>query len=339
MQYTTLGRTGLKVSRLCLGTMNYGPHASEAEAHEQMDKAHEIGINFFDTADVYGWRKGEGVTEQIIGRWFAQGSGRRERTILATKVYGDMNAADTDLTMKRGLSAVKIRRACENSLKRLKTDYIDLYQMHHISRETPWDETWEAYETLVRQGKVIYAGSSNFAGWNIAQANEAAKRRNFMGLVSEQSKYSLACRWIEMEVLPAAMNYGLGVIPWSPLEGGFLGGVLEKIEKGRRANEGMQKRIEKERPRLEKWEGFCRELGEKPADVALAWTLHHPAITAPIIGPRTMEQLTTSVRATEIKLTDDQLKALDKIWPGPKGPTDEGISDWAKQQSPEAYAW
>ncbi len=339
MQYTTLGRTGLKVSRLCLGTMNYGPHASEAEAHQQMDKAHEIGINFFDTADVYGWKKGEGVTEQIIGRWFAQGGGRRERTILATKVYGDMNADDTDLTMKRGLSAVKIRRACENSLKRLKTDYIDLYQMHHISRETPWDETWEAYETLVRQGKVIYAGSSNFAGWNIAQANEAAKRRNFMGLVSEQSKYSLACRWIEMEVLPAAMNYGLGVIPWSPLEGGFLGGVLEKVEKGRRANEGMQKRIEKERPRLEKWEGFCRELGEKPADVALAWTLHHPAITAPIIGPRTMEQLTTSVRATEIKLTDDQLKALDKIWPGPKGPTDEGISDWAKHQSPEAYAW
>jgi aryl-alcohol dehydrogenase-like predicted oxidoreductase len=339
MQYTTLGRTGLKVSRLCLGTMNYGPHTPEPESHQQMDKAHEIGINFFDTADVYGWKKGEGVTEQIIGRWFAQGGSRRERTILATKVFGDMNIDDADLSMKRGLSAVKIRRACENSLKRLKTDYIDLYQMHHIARETPWEEIWEAYETLVRQGKVIYAGSSNFAGWNIAQANESAKRRNFMGLVSEQSKYSLACRWVEMEVLPAALHYGLGVIPWSPLDGGFLGGVLEKQDKGRRASEGMQKRIEKERPRLEKWEAFCRDLGEKPADVALAWTLHHPAITAPIIGPRTMDQLTGSVSATEIKLTDVQLKALDKIWPGPKGETDEGISDWAKQQSPEAYAW
>ncbi len=339
MKYTSLGRTGLQVSRLCLGTMNYGPHATEADGHQQMDKAHELGINFFDTADVYGWKKGEGVTEQIIGRWFAQGNSRREKTIIATKVYGDMNIEDSDLTMKRGLSAVKIRRACDNSLKRLRTDYIDLYQMHHIARETPWAEIWEAYETLVRQGKVIYAGSSNFAGWNIAQANESARDRRFMGLVSEQSKYSLACRWVEMEVLPAAMAYGLGVIPWSPLDGGFLGGVLEKQEKGRRTGEAMQKRIEKERPRLEKWENFCREIGETPADVALAWTLHNPAITAPIIGPRTMEQLIGSVRATEITLTDDQLKALDKIWPGPKGETDEGISDWAKHRSPEAYAW
>ncbi len=339
MQYTSLGRTGLKVSRLCLGTMNYGPHATEAEAHQQMDKAHELGINFFDTADVYGWKKGEGVTEQIIGNWFAQGGGRRERTILATKVFGDMDSDPADLTMKRGLSAVKIRRACERSLKRLQTDYIDLYQMHHISRNTPWEETWEAFETLVRQGKVIYAGSSNFAGWHIAQANEAAKKRNFLGLVSEQSKYSLACRWIELEVLPACEAYGLGVIPWSPLDGGFLGGVLEKQDKGRRAAEGMQKRIDAERPKLEKWESFCKSIGEKPADVALAWMLHNPVITAPIIGPRTMDQLVGSVRATEIKLTEDQLKAIDKIFPGPKGPTDEGIADWHKQRAPEAYAW
>jgi aryl-alcohol dehydrogenase-like predicted oxidoreductase len=304
-----------------------------------MDKALELGINFFDTADVYGWKKGEGVTEQIIGRWFAQGSSRRERTILATKVFGDMNLDDADHTLKRGLSAVKIRRSCENSLKRLRTDYIDLYQMHHISRETPWDETWEAYETLVRQGKVVYAGSSNFAGWNIAQASEAAKRRNYMGLVSEQSKYSLACRWIELEVLPACEAYGLGVIAWSPLEGGILGGALEKLEKGRRASDLTQKRIEKDRPKLEQWENFCRELGEKPADVALAWLLHNPVITAPIIGPRTIDQLIGSVRATEIVLSDDQLKSIDKIWPGPKGQTDEGISDWHKQRAPEAYAW
>ncbi|MBC7784703.1 MAG: aldo/keto reductase, partial [Burkholderiales bacterium] len=337
--YVPLGRTGLKVSRLCLGTMNYGPQATEAEAHQQMDRAHELGINFFDSADVYGTKKGEGTTEQIIGRWLAQGGGRRERTIIATKMHGDMDIDPNDHTMKRGINSLKIRRACEGSLKRLKTDYIDLYQMHHIRRETTFDEIWEAYETLVRQGKVIYAGSSNFAGWDIARANETAKRRNYMGLVAEQSKYSLASRTIELEVLPACEAYGLGVIPWSPLEGGFLGGVLEKHDKGRRANEGMAKRVERERPRLEKWEGFCRDLGEKPADVALAWMLHNPVITAPIIGPRTMEQLNGSIRATEIKLSDDQLKQLDKIWPGPKGPSDEGISDWTKQRAPEAYSW
>jgi aryl-alcohol dehydrogenase-like predicted oxidoreductase len=191
----------------------------------------------------------------------------------------------------------------------------------------------------VRQGKVIYAGSSNFAGWNIAQAQEAAKRRNYMGLVSEQSKYSLATRWIELEVLPACEAYGLGVIPWSPLEGGILGGALEKLEKGRRASDLTQKRIEKDRPRLEQWESFCRELGEKPADVALAWLLHNPVVTAPIIGPRTIDQLIGSVRATEIVLSDDQLKSIDRIFPGPKGQTDEGISDWHKQRAPEAYAW
>mgnify|MGYP001301470747 CR=1 FL=1 len=339
MQYTTLGRTGLKVSRLCLGTMNYGPEATEADGHAQMDRALDLGINFFDTADVYGWKKGEGVTEQIIGNWFAQGGMRREKVILATKVFGDMNADPQDLTMARGLSAVKIRRACENSLKRMKTDYIDLYQMHHVARETPWEEIWQAFDVLIKQGKVLYVGSSNFAGWHIATAQAEAKARGMVGLVSEQSKYSLLSRSVELEVLPACKHYGLGVIPWSPLESGLLGGALEKIEKGRRAQEGNRKRIEKLRPQLEKWESWCRELGQKPADVALAWMLHHPAITAPIIGPRTMEQLEGTLRALEIKLTDDQLKTLDKIFPGPKGPTDEGISDWKKHEAPEAYAW
>ncbi|MGN6625144.1 MAG: aldo/keto reductase [Tepidisphaeraceae bacterium] len=339
MKYTNLGRTGLKVSRFCLGTMNYGPQANEEESHAQMDKAHEIGINFFDTADVYGWKKGEGVTEQIIGRWIAQGNHRRENTILATKVYNDMDFNERDITMKRGLSAVKIRRACDASLKRLRTDYIDLYQMHHVSRDTPWEEIWEAMETLVRQGKVIYVGSSNFAGWHIAAAQGAAKERHFLGLVSEQSKYSLMTRQIELEVLPACEHFGLGVIPWSPLESGILGGALEKAASGRRASDSIQQRIEKERSQLEKWENFCRELGEKPADVALAWMLANPVITAPIIGPRTMEQLTASTRALEITLSESHLKTLDRIFPGPKGPSDEGYSDWTKQRAPEAYAW
>lgn len=339
MKYKHLGRTGLKVSQICLGTMNYGPHAAEADGHAQMDRALELGINFFDTADVYGSKKGEGITEQIVGRWFAQGGQRREKTIIATKLYGGMSADDSDRTMMAGLSAVKIRRACEYSLKRLRTDYIDLYQMHHINRETPWEETWEAMETLVRQGKIIYAGSSNFAGWHIATAQAAAKERHFLGLVCEQSKYSLAARMVELEVVPACEHYGLGLIPWSPLDGGFLGGVLAKAAEGRRSADHVQKRIDANRPQLEKWEGFCKQIGENPADVALAWLLHNPVVTAPIIGPRTMAQLEGSLKALEIKLSDDQLKTLDRIWPGPRGPSDEGVSDFTKQRAPEAYAW
>jgi aryl-alcohol dehydrogenase-like predicted oxidoreductase len=341
MQYTTLGRTGLKVSRLCLGTMNYGPQTSEADSHAQMDKALEIGINFFDSADVYGWKKGEGYTEQIIGNWFATGGGRREKTIIATKVFGDMNKDENDHTMKRGLSAVKIRRACEGSLKRLKTDYIDLYQMHHIAREAPWEEIWQAMETLVSQGKIIYVGSSNFPGWAIAAANETAKHRNFLGLVSEQPKYSLTARWSELEVLPACQRYGVGVIPWSPLDGGVLGGMLQKKDRGRTRGEGAEKRLAKIRPQIEKYESFCKELGEEPANVALAWTLHNPAVTAPIIGPRTMDQLTGSLRALEIKLDERALATLDTIWPGPRGSAmgESGIVDWNKHAAPEAYAW
>ena len=323
MQYTRLGRTGLKVSRLCLGTMNFGPLTSEADSFAIMDRALELGINFFDTANVYGWRKGEGVTEQIIGRWLAQGGGRREQIVLATKVYGQMGDGPND----RGLSAYHIRRACEDSLRRLQTDHIDLYQMHHIDRETPWEEIWQAMEQLVREGKVLYVGSSNFAGWHIAQAQCAAAARNFMGLVSEQSLYNLSARMIELEVIPACRAYGLGLIPWSPLGGGLLAGALQKATEGRRAEEGMRKAVEKHRSQLEAYEALCRELGEKPADVALAWLLHNPAVTAPIIGPRTLEQLEGSMRALEIELSDEVLARLDEIWPGPGG------------EAPEAYAW
>jgi aryl-alcohol dehydrogenase-like predicted oxidoreductase len=323
MEYTRLGRTGLKVSRLCLGTMNFGPHTTEADSFAIMDKALELGINFFDTANVYGWKRGEGITENIIGRWFAQGGGRREKVVIATKVYGMMG----DWPNENKLSALHIRRACEESLRRMQTDHIDLYQMHHIDRDTPWEEIWQAMEVLVQQGKVLYVGSSNFAGWHIAQANEAAKSRHFMGLVSEQSLYNLKARMIELEVLPACEFYGLGMIPWSPLAGGLLGGVLEKEAQGRRASESIQKDIEKYRPQIEQYEQFCREIGEKPADVALGWMLRNPIVTAPIIGPRTMEQLDGSLRALEIQLTDEQMAKLDEIWPGPGG------------AAPEAYAW
>ncbi|MCC6446778.1 MAG: aldo/keto reductase [Armatimonadetes bacterium] len=323
MQYTHLGRTGMKVSRLCLGTMNFGPVTGEEDSFGVMDRALEHGINFFDTANVYGWKKGEGITEQIIGRWFAQGGGRRSKVVLATKVYGDMG----DWPNESRLSALHIRKACEASLKRMQTDYIDLYQMHHIDRETPWEEIWQAMEQLVAQGKVLYAGSSNFAGWHIVRANEIARQRNFMGLVSEQSLYNLTARTIEMEVIPVCEAYGLGLIPWSPLASGALGGALRKATEGRRAQEGVQKIIEANRPKLEAYEALCGEMGEKPADVALAWLLSNRVVTAPIIGPRTLEQLDGSLRALEITLSQDILSRLDSIFPGPGGP------------APEAYAW
>jgi aryl-alcohol dehydrogenase-like predicted oxidoreductase len=323
MEYTHLGRTGLKVSRLCLGTMNFGPQTSEKDSFAIMDKALELGINFFDTANVYGWKTGEGVTEKIVGRWFAQGGGRREKVVIATKVYGHMG----DWPNQEKLSALHVRRACEESLQRMQTDHLDLYQMHHIDRSCPWEEIWQAMEVLVGQGKVIYVGSSNFAGWHIARAQESARARRFMGLVSEQSLYNLKDRMVEMEVLPACEGYGLGVIPWSPLAGGILGGALQKFKEGRRAEKDRQEDILKYRPQLEAWEKFCQELAEKPADVALAWLLANPAVTAPIIGPRTMEQLTGSLRALEIKLNKETMKKLDEIWPGPGG------------TAPEAYAW
>ncbi len=322
MDYTMLGRTGLKVSRLCLGTMNFGPKTTEEDSFAIMDRALEKGINFFDTADVYGWKTGEGVTEQIIGRWFAQGGGRREKVVLATKCYGNMG----DWPNTSGLSALHIRRACEASLKRLQTDYIDLYQMHHVFRAAPWEEIWQAYEVLVQQGKVLYAGSSNFGGFHIAKANEAAKARHFLGLVCEQSLYNLNARTVEMEVIPACEDYGLGLIPWSPLGGGLLGGVLTGEHSGRRGDERMKESIEKNRDKLEKWEGLCGELGERPADVALSWLLHQKVVTAPIIGPRTNDQLDESLRAIEIKLDAATLAKLDEIFPGYKS-------------APEHYAW
>jgi aryl-alcohol dehydrogenase-like predicted oxidoreductase len=328
MEYKHLGRSGLRVSRLALGTMNFGMVTDEPAGFGIMDEALEQGINLFDTADVYGgpqspdMEKGYGVSEEIIGCWLAQG-GRRDRIVLATKVYQPMGTGPND----RRLSAYHIRKACEDSLRRLQTDHIDLYQMHHIDRSTPWEEVWQAMEQLVREGKVLYVGSSNFAGWDIATAQQLAAQRHFMGLVSEQSLYNLNARTIELEVIPALRHYGVGLIPWSPLAGGLLGGALKRAGDGRRGSARIQQQIDERRPQLEAYEAFCDELGEQPADVALAWLLHQPVVTATIIGPRTHDQLTTSQRALDVDLTDDALKRLDEIWPGPGG------------EAPQAYAW
>jgi aryl-alcohol dehydrogenase-like predicted oxidoreductase len=320
LKYRHLGRTGLRVSPLCLGTMNFGMQTEEAPSHAIMDRALELGINFFDTANMYG---GGGLTEEIIGRWFAQGGSRREKVVIATKVYGGRDRwPNTSL-----LSARHIRQACDASLKRMQTDYIDLYQMHHIDRDTPWDEIWQAMELLVAQGKVLYVGSSNFAGWHIAKANEQAARRGSLGLVSEQSVYNLNARMVELEVLPACVDYGVGMIPYSPLGGGLLGGALQSVAEGRRSNERMQQSIEANRTKLEAWEKLCADIGAQPAHVALAWLLANPAVTAPIIGPRTMEQLDGAMATLDVQLDEDTMKELDRIFPGPGG------------RAPEAYAW
>ncbi len=329
MTYDHLGRTGLKVSKLGLGTMNFGWVTDASTSLDLLDRAVEEGINFVDTADAYGgpqspdMEQGYGHSEEIIGRWLAQGGGRRDRIVLATKLYQPMGTGPND----RHLSAYKIRKAAEDSLRRLGTDHIDLYQMHHVDRSTPWDEIWQAMEQLVREGKVTYVGSSNFAGWHVATAQQEAGRRHFLGLVSEQSLYNLTARTVELELIPALRHYGIGLIPWSPLGGGLLGGALQKADSGRRSSPDFLAAVERHRSQLERYEALCADLGERPADVALAWLLHNPAVATTIVGPRTPEQLHQTLRAPHLNLSTETLRELDEIWPGPGG------------EAPEAYAW
>ncbi|HEY5845179.1 MAG TPA: aldo/keto reductase [Microlunatus sp.] len=323
MQYTQLGRSGAKVSRLALGTMNFGWHTAEQASQAIMDAALDAGVNFFDTADIYG----AGASESILGRWFAAEASRRDKVVLATKLY--IPLAEGPNT--GGLSAVHIRQACEASLRRLGTDHIDLYQFHHIDRTTPWEEIWEATERLVRDGKVIYVGSSNFAGWDLAAAQETAKARHFLGLATEQSIYNLLERTIELEVLPAARHYGIGLLPWSPLAGGLLAGAAAKA--GRRGdNSAMlghsarEQRIADNLTRLQAYEDLAAELELSPTVLALAWLLSRPGVTAPVLGPRTVEQLTGSFPALDVTVEPQTLARLDELFPGPG-------------EAPDAYTW
>ncbi|MDL2220069.1 aldo/keto reductase [Eubacteriales bacterium OttesenSCG-928-N14] len=327
MEYTYLGRTGLKVSRLVLGTMNFATYTDEAESHRIMDAALDAGINFFDTSNGYGGDGNKGGTERIIGNWFAKGNNRRERVVMATKVYHDTQEAIDGPNGGVGLSAFRIRRHIEGSLKRLQTDHIELYQMHHIERHATWDELWGVFESLVDQGNVYYVGSSNFPAWYLMQAQQAAKERHFLGLVSEQHRFSLTCRLPELEVLPATSVLGIGLIAYSPLGGGLLTGSVLNPAPGSRGERMAKMLSDAQRKQLEDYSALCREIGESESNVALAWLLHNPSITAPIIGPRTVEQLNDALHALEITLTDDVLARLDEIFPGPGG------------AAPEAYAW
>ncbi|MFF1907316.1 aldo/keto reductase [Kitasatospora sp. NPDC058218] len=324
MKYANLGRSGLVVGRLGLGTMNFGPHTPEPEAHAIMNLALDKGVNLFDTANTYGAQLGEGITEQIIGNWLAEDPARRDQIVLATKVYGMMG-----LKPNAGrLSAFHVRKACEDSLRRLRTDHIDLLQVHHIDRTTPWEETWQALDLLVAQGKVTYVGTSNFAGWHLARAQEHARQRNTPGPVSEQSVYNLLERTVELEVLPACRDYGIGLLPYSPLHGGLLGGAVRRgTADGRAAEPKSGKQLKRHHDRIAAYEKWCADLGLPPAQVALAWLLHQPGVTAPILGPRVAEQLDQGLAALKISLDRGQLKELDALFPGPGGP------------APEAYSW
>jgi aryl-alcohol dehydrogenase-like predicted oxidoreductase len=321
MKYRRLGRTALKVSELCLGTMNFGPRTPEPESFAILGAAVAAGINFIDTANQYGGHLGVGATESLLGRWLAEDRGRRDRIVLATKVHEPMSDDVND----RGLSARHIQMACDASLRRLGVEHIDLYQLHHIDRTAPMEEIWQATDRLISQGKITYVGSSNFPGWKIAQANEKAAARGRLGLVSEQSLYNLLERRAELEVIPACREYGLGLIPWSPLAGGLLAGASNDADGRRQSAEAKAAAIARS-GQLSRFGDLCRALGEPPGAVALAWLLDQDSVTATIIGPRNLDQLTSVLHVPDIRLDGETLAAIDAIFP-PCGP------------APEAYAW
>lgn len=321
MQYRNLGRTALKVSELCVGTMNFGPRTPQDASLRILDAAVDAGINFIDTANQYGGDLGVGATEQILGKWFADNPSRRHNVVLATKVHEPMSDDIND----RGLSARHIQQACDASLARLGVEHIDLYQMHHIDRHAPMDEIWQAMDRLIAQGKITYVGSSNFPGWTIARANEQAAKRCQLGLVAEQSLYNLIERSVELEVLPACREYGLGLIPWSPLAGGLLAGPT-KSDGGRRKSADAQRSAEQLAEQLQGFYALCNELNETPSAIALAWLLHQPGVTATIIGPGTLEQLDSVLHVPNLTLASETLTRLDVLFP-PRG------------AAPEAYAW
>jgi NDP-hexose 2,3-enoyl reductase len=319
-----LGRSGMRTGRLWLGTVNFSGRVEDEDAFRLMDQALDRGVNCIDTADLYGWRVYKGHTEDLVGRWLAKSGRRRDDVVIATKVGAEMS----DRVHDRGLSARHIVAACEASLRRLGVDCIDVYQMHQVDRDTPWDEVWQAMDLLVAAGKVCYVGSSNFAGWHIAAAQEAATRRHSLGLVTHQCLYNLAVRHAELEVLPAAQAYGLGVFAWSPLHGGLLSGVLRKLAAGtavKSAQGRAQVLLPQVRLTLEAYENLCRDAGADPAEMGLAWVLSRPGVTGAVIGPRTPDQLDSALRAAGRTLGAAELAELDVLFPpvGSGGPAPE----------------
>lgn len=320
MEYTYLGRTGLKVSRLCLGTMNFGPNTDGKEAFRIMDCALEAGINFFDTANMYGDRNGgwRGWTEEIIGRWFALGGGRREKVVLATKVFEPMKNGLDGPNDEPGLSAYKIRRHLEASLKRMQTDHLELYYMHNPAPHATWEELWDVFGSLVGNGTIDYIGCSNFAAYQIAIGQAEAEKRHFLGLTACQTKYNLLSRLPELEVIPATQELGLGLLCWSPLQGGMLSGsLLRDIASGQRSSKYVDTLPQGRRQQLERYRELCQSFGQDEAAVSMAWLLSRPGVTAPLVGPRTVRQLEESLEVLQWQLPEELDQQLDCLFPGP----------------------
>ncbi len=323
MEERTLGRTGLKVTKLCLGTMTFGNQTNKEAAFAILDKALDGGVNFIDTADVYpiGRHSGEqaGTTESIIGEWLP---GKRDKIVLASKCFGAMGDGGND----RGLSRKHIMTAVEDSLRRLHTDYLDLYQAHQFDPHTPVDETLRAFDDLVTHGKVRYIGVSNWRSWRIAQANGLAERKNYTRIVSAQPRYNLLFRMIEDELVPMALNEGLGIISFNPLAGGLLSGRYSKnapIEAGTRfglANNAG--RLYQERywqdanfDAVARYQAWCQEHAYDPVTTAVQWVAQQPGITSAIIGASRPEQLDSSLQAgSAANLTEADLAWLDGLW-------------------------
>lgn len=314
MNYIPFGRTGIKVSELCLGTMTFGNEADDAESRRIMDRAFEAGVNFFDTADVYTG----GTTEEIVGRWLA---GQRQKIILATKTYFPTGKGVNE----RGSSRLHIVTGVERSLKRLNTDYVDILYLHHWDDATPIEESLSAMDHLVNQGKVLYCAVSNFSAWQAAKAVECARANRFAPVVANQPMYNLTKRIAEVEILPMARHYGIAICPYSPIAAGLLTGKYNRGETGRISHHPMYIERYKDPIHLEvaqRFTDYARARNVEPAALAVAWCRSHPAVTSPIIGARNVAQLETALLSCDIRLTPEQRAEISALSPEPPLPTD-----------------
>ncbi|MBL9104385.1 MAG: aldo/keto reductase [Myxococcales bacterium] len=328
MKYRQLGHSGLRVSTLCLGTMTFGEAdeqsfmhkvgCDEATAHKIMDTALDAGVNFFDTADVYG---NDGLTEKVIGRWFAA-AGKRDEVVLATKFRFRTNKSSNGT----GTARYRIVRTVEDSLRRLQTDRIDLYQVHMQDVDTPEEETLRALDDLVRAGKVLYLGASNYAAYRLMESLWTSEKLRLERFVAFQAQYSLVVRDIEREHVPVCTKYGLGILPWSPLAGGFLSGKIDRDQPpppGSRLEKWKERLAGFDNPRnwqiLAALKAVAAELGATPSQVALAWAAHKPGVTSVIFGARSLEQLDDNLKAGELELSAAVMQRLDQASGFPLG--------------------
>lgn len=329
MEYRSLGRTGVMVSPLCLGAMNFGGPTSEAESFAIIDRALEGGFNFIDTANVYN----AGESERIVGKALAQ-NGKRDRVVLATKVYGEMGPGPND----RGASRYHIIKSCEESLRRLQTDRIDLYQLHRPSQIVPQDETLRALDDLVRAGKVVYIGASTHPAWMVMEALAISEKFGLVRYISEQPPYNLLDRRIENELAPLAQRYNLALLPWSPLAGGILAGryasrdTMPEDSRGARMGSMFKDRITQRAITIaQEVAEMARQRGITPAQLALVWCKDQPAVTSPIVGPRTLQQIEDFIAVLEMTLQDSDRPLFDAlVHPGNAVADFHNSNDWMK---------